>query len=123
MLEEIPAADERNAEHDERGRQTSNEEIGHKRIALNPCVERCERKKNRQAAVLSDEDFYDGLFGACRRVSPRHEYIDDDTDNREYRQKRQNAVKTRCEHCGHEALLSLKPRHARSVHVRLHDIA
>ena len=48
---EIPATDERNAEHDERGRQAGNEEIGHECIAFNPCVERCERKENRQAAV------------------------------------------------------------------------
>ena len=46
VLEEIPAADERNAEHDERGRQACNEEICHKRIAFNPCVECCECKKN-----------------------------------------------------------------------------
>ena len=51
VLEEIPAADERNAEHDERGCQAGNEEIGHECIAFNPCVERCERKENRQAAV------------------------------------------------------------------------
>ena len=67
---------------------------------------------------LQDEE-----FGEENDEEENDEYIDDDADYREYYEKGQNAVKARCEHCGHEALLTLKPRLARSVHVRPHDIA